>query len=91
VYALYERFGGAEPLAAMELAQAQDADGAAYLRALMSRPIAAPSTPAVWQLADLPTQADVDRVLSVYEAYARVLDVLSRAGQCRGSDGRAHR
>ncbi|MBV9354086.1 MAG: transposase [Chloroflexi bacterium] len=91
VYALYERFGGAELLAAMELAQTQDAYGAAYLRALVSMPMAEPPTPPVWQLADLPTQADVDRALSVYEAYAWVLDVPSEPASALVLNGRAHR
>jgi hypothetical protein len=38
VYALYERRGAAELLAAMELAHAQGAYGVAYLRALVSVP-----------------------------------------------------
>ena len=44
VYALYERCGAAELLAAMELAQAQGAFGAAYLGALVSAPVAEPPT-----------------------------------------------
>ena len=43
VYALYERCGAAELLAAMELAQAQGAFGAAYLGALVSAPVPRPT------------------------------------------------
>jgi hypothetical protein len=77
VYALYERCGAAELLAAMELAQAQGAFGAAYLGALVSAPVAelAPP-PSTWLvLTDVPSQLEVDRALSTYEAYVWALDV----------------
>jgi transposase len=70
VYALYERCGAAELLAAMELAHAQGAFGASYLGALVSMPTPQlPPLQTIWQLGDLPTQADVDRELSAYEAF----------------------
>jgi transposase len=77
VYALYERCGAAELLAAMELAQAQGAFGAAYLGALVSAPVAElPTAPATWLvLTDVPPQIEVDRELSTYEAYVWALDV----------------
>ncbi len=78
VYALYERCGAAELLAAMELAQAQGAFGAAYLGALISAPVAeAPPAPeATWLvLTDVPSQIEIDRQLSTYEAYVWALDV----------------
>src|SRR5438309_1512548 len=77
VYALYERCGAAELLAAMELAQAQGAFGAAYLGALVSAPVAelAPP-PATWLvLTDVPSQIEIDRELSAYEAYVWAPDV----------------
>jgi transposase len=71
VYALYERCGAAELLAAMELAQAQGAFGAAYLGALVSPPVAVlPPAPTTWLvLTDVPSQVEIDRELSAYEAY----------------------
>jgi hypothetical protein len=77
VYALYERCGAGELLAAMELAQAQGAFGAAYLGALVSAPVAEPPLPeAAWLvLTDVPSQIEIDRELSAYEAYVWALDV----------------
>jgi hypothetical protein len=77
VYALYERCGAGELLAAMELAQAQGAFGAAYLGALVSAPVAENPTPeATWLvLTDVPLQIEIDRDLSAYEAYVWALDV----------------
>ncbi len=77
VYALYERCGAAELLAAMELAQAQGAFGAAYLGALVSAPVSEPPPPeASWLvLTDVPSQTEIDRDLSAYEAYVWALDV----------------
>ena len=75
-YALYERHGAAEVLAAMELAQAQGAFGAAYVGALVSAPVPASPSPPAWQLDHLPTQAEVDRALSAYEAYVWAPDLL---------------
>jgi transposase len=76
VYALYERCGAAELLAAMELAQAQGAFGAAYLGALVSAPVPEPAPSAAWLVlpADVPSQRDIDRELSAYEAYVWALD-----------------
>ncbi len=70
VYALYERCGGAELLAAMELADAQGAYGAAYLRTLVSAPVAEPARQVIeLTLAGVPHQTEVDRELSTYEVY----------------------
>jgi transposase len=70
VYALYERCGAGELLAAMELAYAQGAYGAAYLRALVSAPdVELPSQVIELTLADLPSQTEIDRALSAYEVY----------------------
>lgn len=77
VYALYERCGAAELLAAMELAQAQGAFGAAYLGALVSAPVPEPPPPSpAWLvLTDVPPQIEIDRELSSYEAYVWAVDV----------------
>ena len=77
VYALYERCGAAELLAAMELAQAQGAFGAAYLGALVSAPVPEPPPPAAWLVLpdEVPSQREIDRELSAYEAYVWALDV----------------
>src|SRR5438105_1148628 len=77
IYALYERCGAAELQAAMELAQAQGAFGAAYLNALVSAPVSElPTAPATWLvLTDVPSQIEIDRELSTYEAYVWALDV----------------
>jgi transposase len=70
VYALYERCGAGELLAAMELAHAHGAYGAAYLRALVSAPEAAlPNQVLELRLTDLPSQTEIDRALSTYEVY----------------------
>jgi hypothetical protein len=76
VYALYERCGAAELLAAMELAQAQGAYGAAYLGALVSAPVPELPPSAAWLVLpdDVPSQLDIDRDLSAYEAYVWALD-----------------
>jgi hypothetical protein len=68
---------GAELLAAMELAQAQGAFGAAYLGALVSAPVPEPPPHAAWlELPDqVPSQREIDRELSAYEAYVWALDV----------------
>jgi hypothetical protein len=77
ILAVYERCGAAELLAAMELAQAQGAFGAAYLGALVSAPVAelAPP-PTTWLvLTDVPSQIEIDRELSAYEAFVWAPDV----------------
>ena len=54
----------------MELAHAQGAYGAAYLRALVSAPeIGPPSQVIDLTLAELPSQFEIDRALSAYEIY----------------------
>ena len=70
VYALYEQCGAPELLAAMDLAHAQGAYGAAYLRALISMPLVEPSHQVLEvTLADVPQQAEIDRALSSYEIF----------------------
>src|ERR1700680_167633 len=76
VYALYECCGAAELLAAMELAQAQGDFGAAYLGALGSAPAPElpPSAPWLGLPDDVPSQIDIDRELSAYEAHVWAVD-----------------
>lgn len=80
LYALYERHGASEFLAAIALATTQGAYGTAYLQALIAPPGPAPDgSPSTslppglpaspLALADLPPQAEVDRALSTYETY----------------------
>jgi hypothetical protein len=61
----------------MELAQAQGAFGAAYLGALVSAPVPEPPPlEAAWLvLSDVPSQIEIDRELSAYEAYVWAPDV----------------
>jgi transposase len=85
LYALYERHGSGELLAAMALGAAQGAYGVAYLQAVLAPPVPAPEVlpplipatglqPSLLVLADLPPQAEVDRALSTYESYAWIPD-----------------
>jgi transposase len=77
VYALYERCGAPELLAAMELAHAQGAYGAAYLRALVTAPNVEPPTQVLHlTLANVPRQTEIDRALSAYEVYVWTPDGL---------------
>src|SRR5689334_12588195 len=70
VYALYEQCGAPELLAAMELAHAQGAYGAAYLRALISTPLAEPRHQVMGlTLTDVPRQVEIDRALSSYKVF----------------------
>jgi hypothetical protein len=76
VFALYERCGADELLAAMELAHAQGAYGAAYLRALVSAPEAGvPRQFIELTLGGLPAQTEIDRALSTYEVYVWTPDL----------------
>ena len=85
LYALYERHGAGELLAAMGLATTQGAYGVAYLQALLAPPDrrrgadattrATDLPPSLLALADLPPQAEVDRALSAsYESYVWIPD-----------------
>ncbi len=76
VYALYERHGAAELLAAMaraERARAYSADALAVV--LVTPGTATPPAPALF-LPGVPTQAEVDRGLSVYETWVQVEEAL---------------
>jgi hypothetical protein len=72
VYALYERYGADDLLAAMALADDAGSYSADALALLLAapRPVAAPAP--VLLLPGVPAQAEIDRLLSVYEAWVHV-------------------
>jgi len=72
VYALYERYGADDLLAAMALADEAGSYSADALALLLAapRPVAAPA--AVLRLPGVPTQTEIDRLLSVYETWVQV-------------------
>jgi hypothetical protein len=74
LYARYERYGAEELLAAMALAEDAGTYEAAALALLLETPRPPRSAPAPVMLPGLPSQAEVDRRLSVYEAWV-VVDV----------------
>jgi transposase len=92
LYALYERHGAAELLAAMALATTQGAYGVAYLQAVIAPP-PPPSglAPAALALANLPPQAEVDRALSSYETYVWLPDQVDRGAAALTSGGEVRR
>jgi transposase len=72
IYALLELHGADVVVAVMEQAAAHGAFGAEYLEALMG-PAAASARPlAVLPLCGVPTQDEIDRALSVYEAFVTI-------------------
>jgi transposase len=72
VYALYERYGAAEVRAAMDRADDAGTYNAAALTLLLTAPRPGPPAPSPLPLPDLPPQAEVDRLLSVYEAWVHI-------------------
>jgi hypothetical protein len=74
LYALYEHYGAEEVLAAMALADDAGTDEAAALALLLETPRPALASPAAGALPGLPSQAEVDRRVSVYETWV-VVDV----------------
>jgi transposase len=72
VYALYERYGADDLLAAMALADDAGSYSADALALLLAapRPIAAPAP--VLLLPGVPAQAEIDRLLSVYETWVHI-------------------
>jgi transposase len=80
VYALYEQHGAADLLAAMALADDAGTYSADALALLLARPQPAVPAPPRLPLPDLPTQAEVDRLLSAYEAWVHV-DIALPPGQ----------
>ncbi len=83
VYALYAQYGAAEVLAAMARADDAGTYSADALALLLATPRAVAPAPPPLPRADLPPQAEVDRLLSVYEAWVHVDVALpdGRAGQ----------
>lgn len=76
LYALLQQYGVTDLLAAMELATQANAYGADYLHTLLTQPRPAlvlltkePATPPL-VLPGVPDQAEIDRQLALYEAYA---------------------
>jgi len=76
LYALLQRYGPSDLLAAMDLAAQANAYGADYLGTLLAQPRPAlgvltreSATPPL-TLPGLPVQAEIDRQLTLYEAYA---------------------
>jgi transposase len=74
LYALYERYGAEELLAAMALADEAGTYEAAAVALLLEMPRPSLAAVAPVTLPGLPSQAEVDRRLSVYEAWV-VVDV----------------
>jgi transposase len=80
IYVLFEQFGAANLLSAMELAAHANAYGAAYLDTLLAAP-SHPRIPLVvpppsLAVPDQPNQADVERELALYEAFVQVSESL---------------
>jgi len=80
VYALYERHGAADLLAAMALCEAAGAYSADALAVLLATPRATAPLPPALLLPGVPLQAEVDRQLSVYEAWVEVDVALPEVG-----------
>jgi hypothetical protein len=75
VYALFEEHGAADLLAAMALAGETSVYGADYLQALLAAPgpqAANPGPSPMPMALALPAQAEVDRLLSSYEALVQL-------------------
>jgi|SRR5579883_194993 transposase len=72
VYALYERYGADDLRAAMALAEEAGAYSAAALALLLAAPRPVPPHAPVLRLPGVPDQAEVDRRLSVYEAWVHI-------------------
>ena len=73
VYALYERYGTAEVLAAMELADQAGSYDAAALESLLAAVPALQMMPLL-DIPGVPAQVEIDRLLSSYEAWVYVDD-----------------
>jgi hypothetical protein len=73
LYALYEHYGADDLRAAMALAEEAGVTSAAAVAGLLRVPHAAAALPpAVLPLPGVPPQAEVDRLLSSYEAWVQV-------------------
>ncbi len=75
VYPFYERHGATDLLAAMARAEKAGAYSADALAVLLAMPPLAPTAMPTLFLPGVPTQADVDRRLSVYEAWVQIEEV----------------
>ncbi len=76
VYTFYERYGATELLAAMARAEQAGAYSADALAVLLAMPPLAPTAMPTLFLPGVPIQAEVDRRLSVYEAWVEVEEVV---------------
>jgi len=72
VYALYEQHGTTKVLTAMALASEAGSFHADALRGLLAAPLAPPVPCATLVLAGVPPQAEIDRLLSTYEAWVEI-------------------
>jgi len=72
VYALYERYGTADLLAAMALAETAGTYSADALALLLATPLLSGLPAPALLLPGVPLQAEIDRQLSVYEAWVEV-------------------
>jgi hypothetical protein len=72
VYALYEEYGADDLVAAMALADDAGSYSAAALALLLAAPHPVPAPAPVLRLLGVPSQAEVDRLLSVYETWVHV-------------------
>lgn len=76
VYRLYEGHGATDLLAAMARAEAARAYSADALAVLLATPSLMPVAMPTLYLPGVPTQAEVDRGLSVYEAWVQIEEVV---------------
>ena len=72
VYRLYERYGADDLRAAMALADEAGSYSADALALLLASPRPSPTPAPVLRLPGVPAQAEVDRLLSVYETWVQV-------------------
>jgi len=79
VYRFYESHGATDLLAAMARAERAGAYSADALAVLLATPPLAPIAMPTFFLPGVPTQAEVDRGLSVYEAWVQVEEALPEA------------
>jgi hypothetical protein len=72
VYTLYERYGADDLLAAMALADDAGSYSAEALALLLATPRPVATAVPVLHLPGVPAQAEIDRLLSVYETWVHV-------------------
>ncbi len=78
VYALYEQYGADELRVAMGLADEAGTHSAAALALVLAVPLPTPLPLPLLPLPGVPAQDEVDRLLSVYEAWVYVDDATPR-------------